>query len=362
MHESPSSFFHSFPRPGSWGSRDSEVTVGMRILESVFKDGLLLTPESLTIPPNPDSSRERPPTSDVMQRRACFTLLDEDALLQGSEHQRAFGSFAIGISSYAGRTIGFLPTIYYYSAYIASAGHLPPDSGLSQQLLFRLGEIRKLLIALAWVEARTGLHQTDEDAVRQEEVKSEEYLERFGLTLDDELDADEGPQLAERLRHLDNCLAKQFYLHINTDRVRAWNLAEWMTILLSLLQTADSKRRNRHLAYFQQREWRVIHAYSPGVTIQSLGDGLDYYRQHFDWSHIIASGSKVDKRHCSLLTHVQGRPFHTLIDTVMVPTSVRSELSDFLSRYELREEECSTDGIITRFVRPRSDLQGDPWK
>ena len=52
------------------------------------------------------------------------------------------------------------------------------DSGLSEEILFRMAEIRRVMIALATIESASGLDP--------ERKRPPEYLRAVGLTLEDE--------------------------------------------------------------------------------------------------------------------------------------------------------------------------------
>lgn len=249
-------FYHAFPPP-----RRAAPELGLPILSNIIKHGMLLCPESLVVPPNPWSDRAEPPRTTIIQRRACFTLLSQEDLLRGvgnvqgargrrrsdevPNHAAEFGPFAIGLDTREARELGILPVFYYYQPG-ADVG-IQSDPGVSQDIVFRLAELRRLAIALARVEALAHPHKPN--------YRSPDDLERWGLSLKDEPDVD------RLLRDLKQRDAELIARHLGTDRVPAWNLAEWIEIILAAFQTADSRSRSHHLAWFQQREWRLVQLY-----------------------------------------------------------------------------------------------------
>jgi hypothetical protein len=204
-------FYHAFPRPLAGKKRPAEDTaiLGFQILEGLLRFGLILTPESLFIPRNPLSTEPVPPQTRVQQRRACFTLMERAELLAPNGHTEAFGEFAIGLDSKEARSLGIMPTIYYYppdkGIQNRNAEFAALDGGLSQEILFRLSEVRRLLVALAQLEAASdpGLKR----------FKSLDYLRMAGLVLHDEAG------VAEELTKTDRSTAVQILKKFNTDRV-----------------------------------------------------------------------------------------------------------------------------------------------
>ena len=321
-------FYHSFPRrPHSRSSTFDENTIGLAILESIIKNGLLLTPESLKIPPNPRSVRASPPYTFINQYRACFTLLDRKDLLKKGGHAKNFGNFAIGLDTLEARKLGILPTFYYYKN-TAKLSELE-DSGLSQEILFRLSEIRRILAVLATIEAKS--------SIDTERTKSVDYLSKVGLTLDDEGD------VAKRLLALRATEADQIVGLFETDRVPAWNLAEWVELILSVFQTADSVKRNRHLAYISQREWRIIQVYTQNLICIPLDDNIAR-RLETRLRNIAARtcqdivkirGLDFSLDRTFLLVGTTQHLFHAFIEEIVVPADCKKKVCDLLRRYQL---------------------------
>jgi len=103
-------FYHSFPR-------QKDRALGLRILESILKKGLLLTAEYKTIRRCSDLC-----TKKFLQRRVCFTALTPDKV---RSHARKFGSFSFEFDARALREFGALPALYL-------SGRLPNAGMLNQ--------------------------------------------------------------------------------------------------------------------------------------------------------------------------------------------------------------------------------------
>ncbi len=269
--------------------------IGYLTLKSILETGLLLTPERFSVrnsdhlhtknrfgfwdlmPTNPYSNREAREQFQMTQVRACFTLATpselkrkiaglryssshyEGANIPPWSHFDLFGDFAIGLDPIEARALGAIPTIYYYRDVVDSESPLSSygtSSTLSFELISRLLEARKLLVALAHIEALADSNCEDTRTIKQ--------LREMGQNLDDEPDC-----VIKAASRLSENLAKQIYPLFDTNRVPIANIIEHIELLLSLFQVADSQR-NRPLAYFQQKEWRIIQHNKQGLNCEPL--------------------------------------------------------------------------------------------
>ncbi len=244
-------YYHAFPQPNP--KRDREVTnrVGLRTLESILSYGILLTPEPLSVPRNPKSELSRPPSTFIEQRRACFTAVDRSDLLREDGHTTTFGQFSLGLEPADARRLGAVPVFYYHQA------------GLSLEVLFRLAEIRRLLIAVANIEAGSDPNGT--------QYPTRKKLKSWGLVLVDE------PGVAELVENVCKEKADELLAFLATDRVAAANLAEWIEVTLSMFQKTEPSD-GEILKYYKQREFRIVQVYSSEVWCLPLdlarGNGL----------------------------------------------------------------------------------------
>jgi hypothetical protein len=324
-------------------ARTDANTIGREILFSIFDYGLLLTPEELSIPIDPGSKRTPPPGPlKITQRRACFTLLRFEELFSSAgqesgtpSHVGAFGDFAIGLDAVEARLLGVMPTFYYYRILQnpESFGiNLPTRArdrdlsafGPSSELLFRLAELRSLLVSLAYIEAI--------GAPEGRAVYRTDRLLRKRLVHNPKFE----PDVLNALGKLSRSKAKTIYSCIDTDRMPAWNLIEWLDILLNAFQIADSRQSISSFEYYQQREWRVIQLHSPFFDcypLRSPPDLPDWPRgKQIDalyslvMSHSGAQGFRFDPENTFLLTAAAGRRFRSFIREVVVPADLANEV------------------------------------
>ncbi len=264
--------YHAFPRPRRVGAtgpegRHRDRETGFAVLELILRHGLLCTPEWFPFYPNgrtenPEKARcvrENRPHDKIVQSRACFTLSEADELSKeyrvgpGSRpvtHTDLFGEFAIGLDPIEARALNLAPVTYYYRHHFADAGpHAGgPMAGLAAQFVERLDELRALVASLSHVEAIA-----HPDGGRDWEFRPRSWLDRVGIRPLHEA------AVGTALDGLTQDQAAQVYRLFDTDRLPAWNLYDFVLMMLFLYQTTDSTFENAPLAFFQQREWRLVH-------------------------------------------------------------------------------------------------------
>ncbi|MGF2033732.1 MAG: hypothetical protein RMZ43_000115 [Nostoc sp. CmiVER01] len=315
--------YHCFPRHLSTFrseiNRDIIVSeelyhqIGNLLLKSILENGLLLTPESFSVRDSQYLHRQnlwewQTPSQEqignrfqMQQVRACFTLATAFELKrpipgtsplsshnQGASslisHFDLFGGFAIGLDPIEARSLGAIPTIYHYppvNNYTSPLYSYGTGSTLSFELISRLIEARKLLIGLAYIEALADGNCEHSLTIRQ--------LQEMGQTLDDE-----PKSVIEAASHLNKNLAKQIYPLFDTERVPIWNIIEHIELLLSLFQVADSLKRDRPLAYFQQKEWRIIQYNKQGLDCKPLFVKESNQRNHEKIDKLLDYSYQID--------------------------------------------------------------------
>lgn len=99
-------FYHSFPRVNKRADEtlDDNNLRGFKVLESIVRNGLLITPEVLNLPFKLEEWQ-----NPVVQHRCCFTLIERTKL---NDHCRVFGSFSIEWNTYFLKKIGITPVFY----------------------------------------------------------------------------------------------------------------------------------------------------------------------------------------------------------------------------------------------------------
>lgn len=247
------------------------LNVGAAILRSILRHGLLLVPEDLSLRPSPYTSRadkreliqKGEPMLILRQKRACFTLSTAGGLFERREgisehrsHAELFGQFSIGVDPVHASTLGILPVIHYYDYLPGGADEV--RNAVSPYLVDRLVEIRNLLSILSHIKATA--HPELPYALTRE-ILCDMHVEPYN---EDEI--------VSLLDKLDKRTARSVFKLFATDRVPMWNLVESVDMLLALFQTTHSRSRNRHLAYYEQREWRLIQHGTQSHSTYSLGE------------------------------------------------------------------------------------------
>jgi hypothetical protein len=279
--------FHAFPRPehktNSAGSvvrnppTDEDRRRGLEILRLILTYGLLCTPERFMLYPNYGTDNEEKrkyleqgkPHDEIIQSRACFTLvnsldlskeyeLSQNGQIRYSTHTDLFGEFAIGLDPVEAREIGVMPTVYYYRHNVRRS--FETIAGLGGQIVERLDEIRNVFSILSHIEAIP--HQGTE---REELHPPPHELKRRGIKIryESDIEAELAKIKAEE--------AALIFRLFDSDRIPAWNMVDFIHIMLSLYQTTDSTIEDAPLAFFQQREWRLVLHMMEGLKWFSLG-------------------------------------------------------------------------------------------
>lgn len=319
--------YHSFPR----GAKERlgvqrAIDRGIAQLEMMIDYGFLMTPECLTIPLNPHTINREPPKQIFKQTRACFTLVERRALSTTTgdsnkqlSHFQLFGEFAIGLNPIRARKLGVVPTIYFYT---------DPGHNITHEILFFLRELRSLAIALARLEAKANIQ--DRDTLRAEK------LDVLGFVLEGD------PIIAELIRNVDYKVACESVRLLDTDRRPAWNLADWIGILLNFFQTADS-RTSGPLEYYQQREWRITRLFGPQIrchklfptwpdeVLSTVGPFLKElcYRLKFVDSEFFTDDLLADS---AILVGTKEQSFFDFVDEVICPFDATDKIEEVLTR------------------------------
>jgi hypothetical protein len=121
------SFYHNFPRARDGRSRDAMLGLGLDILRSLMRWGLLLVPETTMVA-----------GVRLFQRRLCFTALTPSEL---AAHASAFGEFAIEYDTATFLGLGALPAFYLPN----QAGAVEDLGDAGRRLVFGLHSIQHVL-------------------------------------------------------------------------------------------------------------------------------------------------------------------------------------------------------------------------
>jgi hypothetical protein len=348
-HRAVELLYHAFPRPPANRTAGyvEDVEGALRTLSSLLKNGMMCSPEPFDIYSDPNSERPNKrnmaklgvPYRTMTQSRACFTLLDRYELTREVEvsrgagesgetkvqtsHADLFGRFVIGIDPLEARQLGILPVHYYYRS-VYDGGVKPEgmkEEGLGSYIISRLEEIRSILCILSHVEAlsRPG------DAV----FFTMERLNKHGIKPIDE------NKVSGLLGRMSKREARRIYDVFDTDRVRAWSLGNAIDMLWSLYQTTDSYITGEPLAFFRQREWRLIHHMRSGMRWYSLGShepSVDTHAHEFRserksmrelLSERFGTLNEKEMQFFWVLAEVGRLPFRDFVREVVVPEEYR---------------------------------------
>ena len=194
----PTSFFHSFPRPRNGRIRSDDLKLGLEVLRSFVRWGLLLVPETSVVA-----------GIELFQRRMCFTALNPSEL---PAHGAEFGEFAIEYDTATFLRLGSLPAFY-----------LPNQAGGTEDL----GDAgRRMVVGLHSIHHVLGKLKDSQDPIALEIAK--------------DLSAMRAPDL-HNLYWVPHAAKNLFY-------------------------PAGSDRRgvSKPLAYYAQREWKIIENFPRG--------------------------------------------------------------------------------------------------
>ncbi|MEP6018887.1 MAG: hypothetical protein ABJ251_10460 [Paracoccaceae bacterium] len=332
----------------------------------------MCTPERLDIFADPNTEytekhrliAERKPERQHVQSRVCFTLCTAGELYkkcmrglspsssgprydqgQIASHADLFGPLAIAIDPIVARRIGVVPTSYYSPNDIFGAkyeGGLDSVPGLNFQIISRLKELREIVVVLAYVEG--GLTKNGYTFPSYKEL----------ISLEQDLPFDRA--LLDRILGMREDEKQHLFGLFDLDREPAFNLVGFVDMMLNLFQQTDSSFDDEILAFYQQREFRLIHHMRKGMEWYSLGSHPDFVNPHQkskkrEIKHLrkIISNFRSAKtteryfKHCWQLEAVDGHQMRDYIDHIIAPRKdknwIRKELKNYGIQIEVLEAE-----------------------
>ena len=154
---------------------------------------------------------------------------------------------------------------------------------------------------------------------------SEDMIRALGLDLPFER------QLADKVYRLSPQERSHLLQYFSTDRETGLSMVSFLEMMLSLFQETDSSIDGRALAFYQQREWRLIHHMRKGTVWYCLGEQPAFRDTHARGRakqiaqlrtllERAASRSLSEEyfRYCWLLESVDGSPIRDFITQVIV--------------------------------------------
>lgn len=294
MSKPESYFYHSFPRRFTKDPA-SELDKGLEVLSSIIASGFLLTPEITEWrEPRDDGSLGEP--WKIIQKTCCFTELSPNEL---PKHSVQFGKFSVEFEVQTFRELGGIPVFYLPRATAEDRGL----ESLAASLMARSGEIQILLNRLAEI---ANLVSTSED-------KSQLLVLQKN-----------GQQLHTRcsLGGAEDLIA---FLTDGTQPVHI--LRNALRALSAFFYPAEDITYTGLLAYYRQREWRLI------ANMIHLGQDIDRDLTDLEKDTLMAIDSdffgknmkfftgtcrRVDQ--CRLFSKLNGKPLIQYASRVIVPS------------------------------------------
>jgi hypothetical protein len=372
--------FHAFPRPPHRTDAQGNIVrerptdagrrKGLEILRLILTHGLVCTPERFKLYPNYRTEnpqklpflRANTHHDEIIQSRACFTLLDTPELTEShstreESHVDLFGEFAIGLDPLEARDLGILPTIYYYKHDMRD-GSMPRTAGLGSQMVERLDEIRSVFSILSYIEAQA------KAGIDKIAFPSAEKLSEIGINVRFQKD------IEAALAKLTKPQAALVFRLFNTDRVPAWNLVDFIEIMLSLYQTTDSTLEDAPLNFFSQKEWRLVHHMMRGLKWFSLGnhppERNPWWREFENdirtLKSFIGSVSKMPRSymtwyldHCWVLARTETLCFRDFVREIVVPDEFHQVVTELVESLPFLSKRPEITSLAPRW---RMETQG----
>jgi hypothetical protein len=307
-------FYHSFPRLKLGDTAESATVVekGLNLLRAIKDVGLVLAPEVVewSIP-------QIDGTTKLLRRRQvriCFTELSPSEL---ASHAKVFGPFVVQFSISLLRQVGVLPVIYV------------PQMVKGDRLFSSFGPV------IVWMleNARHTMDQLHNLSVISDPAKALEWARKTNPEV-----KSVDPNCKINLRNTTETAETDKNFEVDASVVKGildylgYKTApfELMRGTLAAAQTlfypTDDPIHDQELAYYRQREWRLIPGLSaegqsqtrpPTETEKALLLGLD---ERF-WSRELSDdrGRFARVNEAQVLADFQGKPISDFIEKIVVP-------------------------------------------
>lgn len=299
-------FYHNFPRRYK-DNKSAYIEKGLSILSSIKKAGFVLTPE-ITEWKEPLSNGTQSKPWRVAQKRCCFTELTPSEVVN---HSKMFGKFALEIEISVFRQLGGIPVFYLPRPSEEDKGL----ESLASALLSRIGEIQVLLNRLGELEELVK-NTTDKNQILNI-VKNNKVLESIQCSI----------------RGAESLIS---YLRYDSQPITI--LRNALRALSGFFYPTEDFRYTGTLAYYRQREWRII------ANMSKLGKELtrnptkeekeilikidnEFYNREIEL--LTGKYKRVDQ--CQIFDSLEGKPIIEFVRRVIVPTEAKKMATDILS-------------------------------
>jgi len=293
MAENEIYLYHCFPRRQRKDPA-SELAFGLKILASISRSGFLLTPE-ITEWQEPLDDGSYGESWKVIQKTCSFTELPPCELPQHLEH---FGRFSIEFGMQAFRQLGGIPVFYLPRATDSDVGL----ESLAAALMARTGEIQNLLNRLSRI------------AVLVENTRDKNQFLMAGKT---------GEELPTRC----SLGGAEDLIRILTHRAQGVDiLRNALRALSAFFCPTEDLKYTGLLAYYQQREWRLIanmskrgHSVDRDLTDAEKSLLLDLDEEFFGREIKFFTGTHRRADQCRLYSELSGKKVIQYANRIIVP-------------------------------------------
>lgn len=287
-------FYHCFPRGG-------DIDLGLQILESICKNGLLLTPEVLPEFREALSNGKLGEPISIWQKRICFTEL---GLFELGPHCHMFGPFAIEWEIDRLREIGAMPVIYFS---VPRPGEIPDNIGTT--ILARLSDLLQLTNNV------NGLKNAN-------------------------------PHLSDLIANIEaGCVAETSQLTATLQAVSG------------LLYPVENLSYTDQLGYYRQREWRItsniVHRGArlsvptkPGQVEELLEINHDFFSREHDYPSGLRANRATQSQY---IPEINQEPTLASAKRIIVPSNAKKSAEECLEKHGIDLEVVTHRSI--RFQR-----------
>ena len=294
-------FYHCFPRRFR-GDHELHLSKGLEILRSIHDIGFILTPE-ITEWREPQMNGTLSKLWTNIQKRCCFTELQRDEV---KRHSDDFGSFSLEFDTQTLRQLGGIPVFYLPRATSDDIGL----ESLAASLVARLGEIQDVLNRLAEMAELIG--------------KSNDKSQLLGIKNDNT-----GAMgfFRTSLGGAEDVLAL-----LTRDTQSVDILRNALRAVTGFFYPAEDFKYTGLLAYYRQREWRVIANMSKaGVEINRdpLPEEVERFLQidptFFGKEMKFRTGPARIVDQCRIFSELDGKPIYKFATRIVVPEPALEE-------------------------------------
>jgi hypothetical protein len=334
--------YHSFPRRGR--STAEEARKGLEILKSIAKSGLLLTPERVEWPGEHRGPGKRAEPIISFDRRVCFTHLHPSEV---GVHATHFGAFAIEFDNGSLRILGAMPVFYVpvsegYKGYEGLGLAIAARIADFQSLLERLEAFLKVAKACPNLEAPVVLGPDGKGGVIIGPYHPGAPAVTFPKDMMDKIRAEKGDCEAFSPKEVHPIGANNGGL-LNLMQFLTYGIQAFEVQLNNvrkfggLFYPCERLNRGDELAYYQQREWRILGGLmkenvlgtrKPNAEEKERLRAID--PEFFSKPCHLRSGMSVIVDECEFLSDVEGKHPLAYATKVICPRGLATDVQGIL--------------------------------